>query len=77
MRDLLRRARIDDAGGHAFGDAKTLLDLAQNQHAGVRASDDNNPPSNWATIFLAPTGDKPGSGSIGLVMAGVAFLKSR
>ena len=36
VRDLLRRARIDDAGGHAFGDAKTLLDLAQNQHAGVR-----------------------------------------
>ena len=30
------RTRIDDAGGHAFGDAKTLLDLAQNQHAGVR-----------------------------------------
>jgi hypothetical protein len=29
-------ARIDDAGGHAFGDAKTLLDLAQNQHASVR-----------------------------------------
>ena len=36
VRDLLRRTRIDDAGGHAFGDAKTLLDLAQNQHAGVR-----------------------------------------
>ena len=41
------------------------------------ASDDNNPPSNWAMIFLAPTGDKPGNGSIGLVTAGVAFLKSR
>ena len=36
VRDLLRRTRIDDAGGQAFGDAKTLLDLAQNQHAGVR-----------------------------------------
>ena len=28
-------------------------------------------------IFLAPTGDKPGNGGIGLVTAGVAFLKSR
>lgn len=36
VHDLYRRARIDNAGGHAFSDAKTLLDFAQNQHAGVR-----------------------------------------
>jgi hypothetical protein len=36
VRDLLRRARIGDAGGPAFGDPKTLLNLAQNQHAGIR-----------------------------------------
>ena len=41
------------------------------------AAVDNNPPSNWAMTFLAPTGNKPGNGSIGLVTACVAFLKSR
>jgi hypothetical protein len=30
VRDLVRRARVDEAGGHAIGDAKALLDLAQN-----------------------------------------------
>ena len=32
VRDLVRRARVLDAGGHAIGDAKPLLDLAQNQN---------------------------------------------
>jgi hypothetical protein len=41
-RDLLRRARIDDAGGHAFGDVKASLGLAKTS---TPASDDNNPPS--------------------------------
>jgi hypothetical protein len=36
VRDLVRRARVGDAGGHAIGDAKTLLDLAQNQNPTVR-----------------------------------------
>ena len=36
VRDLVRRARIDDARGQAFGDAKALLDLAQHQNAAVR-----------------------------------------
>ena len=36
VRDLIRRARVFDAGGHAIGDAKALLDLAQNQNAAVR-----------------------------------------
>ena len=40
-------------------------------------SDDNRPASNLATIVLPPTGDRPGSGSIGLIMAGVASLKWR
>ncbi len=36
VRDLVRRARIDEAGGHAIGDAKPLLDLAQNQNPAIR-----------------------------------------
>ena len=36
VRDLIGRARVLDAGGHAIGDAKPLLDLAQNQNAAVR-----------------------------------------
>ena len=36
MRDLIGRPRIHDTGGHAIGDAKPLLDLAQNQKAAVR-----------------------------------------
>ena len=34
--DRLGRARVHDAGGQAIGDAKALLDLAQNQNAAVR-----------------------------------------
>ena len=33
--DPLGQARIVDAGGQAFGNAEPLLDLAQDQHAGV------------------------------------------
>jgi hypothetical protein len=33
--DLIRRAWVNDAGGHAIGEAKALLDLAQNQNAAV------------------------------------------
>ena len=36
MRDLVGRARVLDAGGHAIGDPKALLDLAQHQNATVR-----------------------------------------
>ena len=36
MRDLVGRARILDAGGHAIGDAKALLDLAQSQKPAIR-----------------------------------------
>jgi hypothetical protein len=36
VRDLVARARVLDAGGHAIGDAKPLLDLAQNHNAAVR-----------------------------------------
>ena len=36
VRDLVRRTRVFDAGGHAIGDAKALLDLAQHQDAAVR-----------------------------------------
>jgi hypothetical protein len=36
MCDLIGRPRIHNTGGHAIGDAKPLLDLAQNQKAAVR-----------------------------------------
>ena len=53
-------ARVNHAGGKRIGDAKALLDLAQNK---MPASDDSSPPSNLATTVLSPTGDRPGSGS--------------
>ncbi len=36
VRDLVGRARVLDAGGDAVGDAKPLLDFAQNHNAAVR-----------------------------------------
>ena len=36
MRDRVRRARVDEAGGHAISDAKALLDLAQSQKPAIR-----------------------------------------
>jgi hypothetical protein len=36
MRNQLWRARVNHAGGEPVGDAKALLNLAQNQNAGVR-----------------------------------------
>ncbi len=47
------------------------------RNARTPPSDDNSPPSNLATTALPSTGDKPASGNIGSVMAGVASLKSR
>src|SRR5208282_3806268 len=41
------------------------------------ASDDSSPPSNLAITVLPPTGDRPGSGSIESVMAGMASRKWR
>jgi hypothetical protein len=35
VRDLVRRARVDEAGGHTIGDAKALLDLAQNHNPAI------------------------------------------
>ena len=40
-------------------------------------SDDNRPPSNLATTDLPETGDRPGSGSIRSIMAGVVSRKWR
>ncbi len=40
-------------------------------------SDDNRPPSNLTTMVLPETGDRPGSGSIRLFMAGVVSRKWR
>jgi hypothetical protein len=34
--DLVRRTRVDEAGGHAIGDLKALLDFAQNQNPAIR-----------------------------------------
>ena len=36
VRDLVRRTRVDQAGCHAIGDAKALLDLAQSQKPAIR-----------------------------------------
>ena len=36
MRDMVGSARVLDAGGHALGDAKAALDLAQSQNTAVR-----------------------------------------
>ena len=36
VRDLIRRPRINHAGGEPIGDAKALFDLAQRQNAAVR-----------------------------------------
>jgi hypothetical protein len=36
VRDLIRRTRVFDAGGQAIGDAKALLDLAQDKNAAIR-----------------------------------------
>jgi len=41
----------------------------------IPPSDDRRPPSNLTTTFLPETGERPGSGSIGSLIAGVAFLK--
>ena len=35
MRDMVGSARVLDAGGHALGDAKSALDLAQSQNPAV------------------------------------------
>ncbi len=72
--DLLRRPRINQARGEPIGDLELLFDLAQRQNATVRRK---HPPSNLTTTDLPETDDKPGSGSIGSFMAGVAQLKSR
>jgi hypothetical protein len=72
MRDMVGSAWVLDARGHPLGDAKAALDLAQSQNPAVRS----RPPSNLTTTFLPATGDRPGSGSIGSFMAGVAFLNA-
>ena len=69
---MVASARVLDAAGDALGDAKSALDLAQSQNPAVGGKP---PPSNLTTTFLPATGDRPGSGSVGSFMAGVAFLK--
>src|SRR4051812_49542026 len=44
--------------------------FSTSRSASTPPSDDNSPPSNWATTALPDTGDRPGSGSIGSFMAG-------
>ena len=46
-------------------------------HTRMPPSDDNRPPSNLATTVLPETGDRPGSGSIRSIMAGVVSRKWR
>ena len=68
VHDLLRRARVLDAGGQTLGDTKSLLDLAQGQQAAIRRQQAAVETSHDG---LPPTGDRPGSGSIESIMAGV------
>src|SRR5215210_8078618 len=51
--------------------------FSTSRSASTPPSDDNSPPSNLATTALPDTGDRPGSGSIGSFMAGVASRKWR
>src|SRR5215207_7508559 len=44
--------------------------FSSSRSANTPPSDDNSPPSNLATTALPATGDSPGSGSVGSVMAG-------
>ncbi len=48
-------------------------DFVQRVNSRTPPSDDSRPPSNLATTVLPETGDRPGSGSIGSLMAGVAL----
>jgi hypothetical protein len=69
-RDLIRRARVFDARRDTIGDAKALLHFTQNQDPAVR----RHPAAiEFGDDCLAWNGDRPGSGSIGSFMAGVAF----
>src|SRR4051812_30641460 len=51
--------------------------FSTSRSASTPPSDDNSPPSNLATTALPAMGDRPGSGSIGSFMAGVASRKRR
>ena len=75
VRDLIRHARVFNTRSHAIGDAKPLLHLAQNKNAAVRRQQTSIEFGD--DCVLPETGDRPGSGSIGSFMAGVAFLKWR
>src|SRR3981081_4530231 len=71
VRDLIWCALILDPASKTISDAQPLLDLAQHQPP----SDDNKPPSNVATTDLPETGDRPGNGSVELIMADVGVEK--
>ena len=47
------------------------------RNARTPPSDDKSPPSNLTTTDLPETDDRPGNGSVGSFMAGMARLKSR
>ena len=60
---------------HAASVAATRWRFSTSAKAIRQLSDDRLPPSNRATIALPLSGDKPSSGSVGLLMAGVASVK--
>jgi hypothetical protein len=53
-----QRSRVDEAGGHAIGDAKALLDLAQNQNPAIRGHwlSVGGAQDRWICVVGAETG---------------------
>jgi hypothetical protein len=68
MCDRLGRARVHM---QAASRSATRRRCSTSRNTRPPPSDESKPPSNWATTALPETGDRPGGGSIGSVMAGV------
>ena len=66
---------IDHAGGEPIRDPEERSSTSRNTR--TPPSDDKSPPSNLTTTDLPETDDRPGNGSVGSFMAGMARLKSR
>ena len=62
---------------HAASRSATRSRPSISRNANTPPSDDSSPASNLTTTGLPEMEDRPGSGSIGSTMAGVARLKLR
>jgi hypothetical protein len=74
LSDLVRRAA--GTPGRRLDDRRPRDVLPPPAAPERRVSNDNSPQSSFATTAFPSTGDKPASGNIGSVMAGVGLLKS-